>query len=650
MEPLPRQAAMRSPAAPGRVTAAAGPPASSAAQQGAAKGTVAADGTAMLTAPLGLQATVLSQPSFLPSLGEDLGDVTEEGDILFPVLGDPWSRVQRGQPPCSRLTSTSTASPQQQQQQQQPTRGPVTMPVNLCFSTSICVQPVLTLPRKMGALLASEVFRALLCFHNAANYSLTQARIHVGVAQPPAPLRRALLRCTVETLPPKSHYTLVAAAPLSEASTYALAVAVDYYDPSGLQRQLKWNSTFKTEQPIMEVQPRFLRYVRPTWTLAKDQPDGSENDSESEPRSSTASRAYALYQLSIGLKNMSSVPLSLTDSKLVLPSLTHHRGAAVFREVVASDGRVESVQLRKCCSTSSTAAEASRVPAPVLLMPGDTHLLLFTVGILLEELRHATVVHGRGGLMTRRLSPRLASLGYVQWTWRRANGETGTARSAPLRVKELLAEAEVELCVTHVIAESAAHPSTRPPSSKTTASEDGDVAAADPHHHALHQQTPPAPLLAGLPVTAHFKVVNHSNVHRYDVAIKVRVERLAPQWLYTGPTVRLLGLLESASSLTFSLTLLPWQAGWRSISRDAIELVDARTLQAILWPPSATALLQSVSGESDVALGKAASISGDKADGREEATMAATAPAIAAVAMKALPAADADTLCDVLVL
>ncbi|TPP43009.1 hypothetical protein CGC20_9390 [Leishmania donovani] len=632
---------MQSRAAPGRVTAAAGPSASSAAQQGTAKGAVAASGTAMLTAPLGLQATVLSQPSFFPSLGEDLGDIAEEGDILFPVLGDPWSRVRRGQPPCSRLTSTSTASPQQQR-----TREAVTMPVNLCFSTSLCVQPVLTLPRKMGALLASEVFRALLCFHNAANYSLTQAHFHVGVAQPSAPLRRALLRCTVETLPPKSHYTLVAAVPLSEASTYALAVAVDYYDPSERQRQLKWSSTFKTEQPIMEVQPRFLRYVRPTWTSAEDQPDGSDNDNESELHSSTSSRAYALYQLSVGLKNMSSVPLCLADSKLVLPSLTHHRGAAVFREVVASGGRVESAKLQNCCSTSSTAAEESRVPAPVLLMPGDTHLLLFTVGILLEELRHATVVHGRGGLMTRRLSPRLASLGYVQWTWCRANGETGTARSAQLRVKELLAEAEVELRVTRVIAESAAHPSKRPPSSSTTTLEDGDFAAADPHYHALHKQTPPAPLLAGSPVTAHFKVVNHSNVHRYDVAVKVRVERLAPQWLYAGPTVRLLGLLESASSLTFSLTLLPWQAGWRSISRDAIELVDARTSQAVLWPPSATVLLQSVSGESDVVLGKAASVSGDKADAHEDATLAATAPAIAAVAMKALPAADADTLCD----
>ncbi|CBZ23306.1 uncharacterized protein [Leishmania mexicana MHOM/GT/2001/U1103] len=640
---------MQRPAEPGPVTAAAGSFASSAAQQDPAKGAVEANDPAMLTAPLGLQATVLSQPLFFPSLGEDLGDIAEEGDILFPVLGDPWSRVRRGQPPCSCPTSTPMAS-SAQQQQQQPTREAVTIPVNLYFSTSFCVQPVLTLPRRMSALLASEVFRALLCFHNTANYSLTQARFHVGVAQPPAPLRRALLRCTAETLPPKSHYTLVAAVPLSEASTYALAVVVDYYDPSGRQRQLKWSSTFKTEQPIMEVQPRFLRYVRPTWTAAKDQPDASDSDSGSEQRSSTSSRAYALYRLSIGLKNMSSVPLCLADSKLVLPSLAHHRGAAVFREVVASDGRVETAELRKCCRTSSTAAEGSRVPAPVLLMPGDKHLLLFTVGILLEELRHATVVHGRGGLMTRRLSPRLSSLGYVQWTWCRANGETGTARSAPLRVNELLIEAEVELRVTHVIAESAAHPPTRPPRSRTAASEGGGVATADPHHHALHKQTPPAPLLAGSPVTVQFKVVNHSNVHRYDVAVKVRVEHLAPQWLYAGPTVRLLGLLESASSLAFSLTLLPWQAGWRSLSRDAIELVDARTPQTVLWPPSATALLQSVSGESDVNLGEAASVRGDKTDGGEEATLAATAPAIAAVAMKALPAVNADTLCDVLVL
>nr|CAJ2466758.1 unnamed protein product [Leishmania braziliensis] len=637
--------------ATGYVAGTVGPSASSAAQQSTASSATtanvvtAADGTVMLAAPLGLQSTVLSQPSFFPSLGEDFGDVTEEGDILFPILGDPWSRVRRGQSPCRRLQSTSTTSPPQSP----PAREAVTVPVSLCFSTTLCMQPVLTLPRRMGVLMAREVFRALMCFHNAADYSLKQANFHVGVGQPSASLRQPLMRRTVATLKPKSNYTIIAAVPLSEASTYALSVAVDYCDPSGRQRQLTWSTTFKAEQSIMEVQPRCLRYVRPIWT-ADTQADVAGDYRESELRSSAFTRAYAHYQLSIGLKNMSSVPLHLVASEWVLPSLTNHRGAAVFCEVMGSDGRVERARLQNSGGTTSARAGKSDTPAPVLLMPGDTHSLLFKVGILLEELRHPTVVHGRGGVMTRLLSPRLASLGHVEWAWCRANGETGAAQSALLRVEQLLAEAEVELLVTHVTAESAAHPSTPPPSSKATAAEVGDAEAADRHHHLPYEWAPSAPLLAGSPVTAHFTVLNHSNVQRYDVAVKVRVERLAPQWLYTGPTVRPLGLLGPASSLAFSLTLLPWQAGWLNISRDAIELVDARMSETVLWPPPEAAVLQPVLAKHDAALGGAASSSGYKEDANDGATLAATAPAIAAVPMKALPAADANLLCNALVL
>ncbi|KAG5486605.1 hypothetical protein CUR178_07972 [Leishmania enriettii] len=633
---------MQSDTASNPAAAVAGSTASSTAQQGIANDATmtniaaASDGTVMLTAPLGLQAAVLSQPSFFPSLGEEFSDITEEGDILFPVLGDPWSRVRCCQTPHRRHRSPPAASLPL-------TRDAVTMSVNTCFSTYFCVQPVLTLPRKLGVLPASEVFRALLCFHNAANYSLTQAQFHVGIVQPSSLLRRVLLRRSVATLLPKSHYTIVAAVPLSEASTYALAVTVNYSDPSGRQRQLSWSTAFKTEQPIVETQPRRLRCVRSTWTAPKDD-EGGGDDRESDLRSPASSRAYALYQLSIGLENMSSVPLHLVASELILPSLTHRRGAAVFREIVATDGHRESAKLHNSCRITPTATEKANASSPVLLMPGDTHSLLFTIGILREELRCAAVVHGRGGTMKRLLSPRLASLGHVRWTWCRANGETGTAQSAPLRVEQLLAESEVELRVTHVTAESAAHPSA------TAALEGGDAAAGHRDHRILHEQTSSAPILSASPVTAHLQVVSHSSVHQFDMVVKVRVERLAPQWLYTGPTVRLLGLLDPASSVTFSLTLLPWQAGWLSISRDAIELVDARMPEVVLWPPPATAVLHPVPVGSDTALSPSVSINGDTSDESGAATLMATAPAIAAVALKALPAADADMLCDVLVL
>lgn len=602
----------------------------------------------MLTAPLGVQATVLSQPAFFPSLGEDLGDITEEGDILFPVLGDPWSRVR-----CGPLAAAATATPppptsrpaghhdadSTADKHPLTSRASFPMPCSVYSSTSLCVQPVLTLPRKVGVLLASELFRALLCFHNTASYPLTQAHVNIGVAQPPAPLRRVLLRRTVSVLPAKSHYTVVAAVPLAEASTYALAVAVDYDDPSGRQRQLTWNSSLKSEQPIVEIGPRSLRCVRsaPPRPRPHTNTDGDKPDGPGVASASPVATRYAVYQLSVALKNMSSVPLYMTAAELQLPTITHHGGAAVFclmnpdsgapthagEDVAAAAPPMAGAEHTRLQGAASGGAALS-----ALLMPGDVHLLSYAVGILLEELRHATVVHGKGGVMSRLLSPRLASLGHVRWTWCRANGGTGVAQSAPLRVERLLAEAEVELGITHVTAGASAVPVAAP-------------APASPD---------PPPLLAGTPVTVHLVVHNHSELHRYDVALKVRVERLAPQWLYTGPTVRLLGHLDPASHLSFSLTLVPWQSGWLRIAADAMELVDARMPEAVLWPPSSMALLQSGSVEGSFAFGVPSGKGGGDSAMAAAGTLVATAPAVAAVAMKAAAPADAGALCNVLVL
>jgi hypothetical protein len=682
----------------------------------AAEAASAPDGTAMLSAPLGLQASVLSQPSFYPSLGEDMGDVVEEGDILFPVLGDPWSRVRcctaesripqnadvalttsaaiidnvKGDTDegddtyntaspsndaaaavsptaLSAVPSSTNAARSTRSTTPQPTVAAraYPLPTSLSSSTALCVQPVLTLPRKVGVSLASEVFRALLCFRNAATYPLSQAVFHIGVAQPPAPLRRALLRRTVPTLPPKSNYTIVAAVPLSEASNYLLAVAVDYNDPSGRQRNLSWSSTLKTEQPVMEVQPRRLASLRPS-LLA----------------SPSSSRMYARYQLTLGLRNMSSVPVVMTAVELILPSLSYHNGKPLLCDLTPAAptqdrGDGSGSKLHRTQVDRNVQATASSLPAS-LLLPGDTLTLVYVVGVYLEELRHATVVHGQGGVTTKLLSPRLTSFGQVQWTWCRANGETGTARSAPLRVEQLVAEPDVTLRVTAVVPATTAAARTEAAAVNGSGSSGGGGAfaaltetAVDPaplptfnedsqlpspsHGASALSLLPSSPslLLAGSPVTIRLALHNHSTAHRYDVALKVRVERLAPQWLYTGPTVRLLGLLEPASVLNFALTLLPWQAGVLQVVQSALEVVDAQMPEAVLWPPSSTSLLQPVEGQT-FGLSSAAAVNAG-AEGVNNSSsgrpmFVATVPAVAQTAMKAALPPDGGVLCEVLVL
>ncbi|KPI82855.1 hypothetical protein ABL78_8135 [Leptomonas seymouri] len=589
----------------------------------------APDGTVMHPAPLGLQASVLSKPCFYPSFGEDMGDFTEEGDILYPVLGDPWSRIRSGHSPGEGTGNTSDAAASPADVRAAPlepsttprcrtiavstgsTARPCALSSSLSSTTALCVQPVLILPRKVGVSLAGEVFCALLCLHNAATYPLTHAHLRIDEAQPPAPQRRALLRRTVPVLPPKSNYTITTAVPLDTACNYSLTVTVVYKDPSERQRQLSWSSTLKTEQSIIEVQRR-LAYLRPC-VPAKCLP---HSPSPLPSSSAPTLRTYACYQLTIDLKNMSSVPLVITSSELLLPALTYHDGKPLFRHLTPAETVADCDRL---CDRNSEVGTATPSP-PALLMPGDTKTLVFFIGVYLEELRHATIVHGHGGVTNKLLSPSLTSFGHVQWTWCRANGETGTVRSAPLRVEQLVAEPDAALCVTGVAPAAVAGTPT------------AEAAPWTPSP----SPTPSPLLLAGYPITVFFALSNPSTIHRYDVALKVRVERLAPQWLYTGPTVRPIGLLEPSSTLTFSLNLLPWQAGWLQVAQAALEVVDAQMLEAVLWPPASTSLLQPLEGHTESPSVAAAG----------QPALVATEPS----AMRATLPADGDVLCEVLVM
>lgn len=208
------------------------------------------------------------------------------------------------------------------------------------------------------------------------------------------------------------------------------------------------------------------------------------------------------------------------------------------------------------------------------------------------------------------LSSRLQHLGHLQWQWTRANGERGEARSLPLRAPRLPAQPDVDVVVTAVTGCAVAstqqqqqHEGEEEVDNVVHESDgvDGTTKEARPHHH--HHRHPPHDrrvrlFHAGQPVELQCIALHYGDATpssagtpggggRYDVALKVRPEKLAPDWLYAGHAVRPLGLLEPGGTLAFTVTLLPWRAGWLRVD-SGLELVDARAPEKVLWPTPAT--------------------------------------------------------------
>lgn len=592
-----------------------------------------ADGPAMLAAPLSMQATLLSQPSPYPSLGP-MPEITEEGDILHAVLGDPWTRLPLrplrstcqdagGETHRSSVDTSVTAVKTEESDESsgagvaaaQPFAAAASQQQQLwrCVavsttpsSTALCFQGALILPRKIGPSLTKEKFRALLSFYNAATYPLSAARLLVTMTHPPPPppplqqqqQKATLVRRAISALPAKSTYVYIAEVLLMEAGAHTLAVSVEYTDPSRRQRQLTWSSSFTVEAPVMEAVPRQL-YCQKPWRL-----DSTEK--------------HFVYALTLGLRNMSSVPVLLQDTSLQLPSIKQN-GETVFELLPPPDTKqhYDSVSAR--------------------LMPDDTYLRTFYIGVLRREHRPATVRHVQGGLSTRLLPPRLASFGHAEWRWTRENGESGSMESAPLLIDRLPALPEIEMAVLEVR-----------------------------HGQSMQTVGHGVPFRAGSPVALHCVARNHSDIHRYDLAVKIRVERLAPSWLCMGPTLRPLGLLEPQESIPFELELLPWQSGQLTVVREAIELVDARApASSLLWPAPLSMLESPPTGAvvtersvsrtgvqaGVVVTGTSTTGGGGAAAAAASSSQQGTLPAVAEQRMQGRwPPAATASICDVLVM
>lgn len=414
-------------------------------------------------------------------------------------------------------------------------------------STALCFRGAVTLPRKIGTTLLKEKFRALLCLYNAATYPLCTAHLLVSITQQRAQQKAAPFRRTVPVIAAKSTYVYVLDTLLADTGAHTLAVRADYVDPSHRQRQLVWSSSLNVEAPVMEVVPRQLRCTT-SWSSSVN---------------ATADK-YIVYSLSMGLQNASSVPLLLLEASLQLPSIMQ-QGEPLFvlmppPHEVRQERLGEEGAPRSSSNGGGTAEGGSSCSTATCMMPSDKYLLTFQVGILRREHRPGTVCHVPGGVATPLLPPRLGSLGRVMWRWSRENGASGSMESAPLLVESLPAMPEVVLAVA-----------------------------------AVDHRTPFA--TTGSPVVLRCTVENHGGTHCYDLAVKMRVERLAPLWLYTGPTLLPLGFLEPHETISFMVELRPWQSGWLSVARDVMELVDARApATSVLWPTPPSLLVASPTG------------------------------------------------------
>ncbi|CCW67551.1 unnamed protein product [Phytomonas sp. Hart1] len=546
---------------------------------------------AMLANPLSMQATVLRTPDFFVNPMPSGDDLVEEGDILYDVLKD--SRFETDEPDdVVREDARVKATPMQPLGWLSPIAG-------------IGVQPVLTLPNKVGKYLANEHLKALICFVNGAVYPLHNLRLRIDVILPPEALtgasgfphsapsppqsaRRSLIHQTCPEMKAKSTKDYTVDVLLSTAGTYVLDVNVLYVDPSGEARKLNWSSSFGVESALTEVSRRVLRRLKLPDGRPRTPPVDFTTPGALFSRPPTPAEALGnlrlplhTYIFSVGLQNTSGVPLTLCRLQMLAATTTDGEGAPSPVKLLNAAPSIE---------VGGKAGARSTAPSSVFLQPGERVHCSFEFLILNEALCNLLIVHNAStGVSSPLLKPPLnGPLGAIEWEWRRWNGDGGTARSAPLFLGQLRGLPLMELVVVRV----RSLPSD--PRGVWGYGEEGapgsEGASSDIHRveHCAHPDE--VPLKAGQPVEFELCIVHYGNHTSSDgeapveVALKVRPEKLAPYWLYTGAIPRYIGHVEPNHTCTFKLKLLPWHSGWVPLPRDGLEIVDAHSPGHVLAP------------------------------------------------------------------
>lgn len=334
-------------------------------------------------------------------------------------------------------------------------------------------------------------------------------------------------------------------------------------------------------------------------------------DSLRDPR---LPRCY--YSLTVHLRSSCHVQFALANVRLRLP----RGGPCVMYDPNSSSGNCGGEMDGHCDgntnSNSAVGVAKGQESYSAMMTPGERRR--YTFHFMVDPAALVRCPHSPNANSNHDST----AIGCVEWTWRRSNGDGGTERSAPVRLGPLLATPEVEVFVLGVEPEAevkeAATTATPLTSGNSAAgihkkeiNDDGNDDNEEDEDEDEDELSSGPMLRAGALATISLCVV-HTPLPQYhhhhqqlrstsdadanadtppgiDLALKVRPEKLAPYFLYSGPALRPLGLAAHGGGRgapkRLTLTVMPWQSGRLRLSQDAFQLVDMRAPEVILWPP-----------------------------------------------------------------
>lgn len=409
----------------------------------------------------------------------------------------------------------------------------------------IGMQPVLCLPLTVESCYEGEFFRALVSVVNTSSYALRDVQVDID-AVTPSKTKQALGRQSLSVFEAKSAFTRVVELPLRELGKYTIAVRSHGVDPGDNSRDTSWSSVVAVLKGVQEeFVPIAYRIPVPYFELAHIfEPD-----------------RRLILALTISLTNCTSSFLSLTTCHLDL----HPRSPYTVVTAPIMDAGLTAV--RGNFFRPSPLHELS-------LPPSEKQSFTFYLALPQAMLRRAPVKTFAGNQRWGVITSTIGDVGSLHWEWRRHKGDGGTGECTRIWLKDFVAPPRIEI---------------RLQSKRLTASPCGLGAGCAQAGQPIQvegcvvRHTMPASGAADAKMTEYVKG---------EWAVKVRPEKLAPDWLYGGPTwIPLDHVLDIAEAQCrmhrFTLTLVPWRAGELTIPACALEVVSVENERVLAPEPPA---------------------------------------------------------------
>ncbi|CAD2220232.1 hypothetical protein AGDE_11874 [Angomonas deanei] len=166
-------------------------------------------------------------------------------------------------------------------------------------------------------------------------------------------------------------------------------------------------------------------------------------------------------------------------------------------------------------------------------------------------------------------------IGDFVWTWNRLNGHSNHSKSNTLNQWQLPVSLRYR---------------TAPPGHHGSY-EVIVLDATSPSNSTNIKSFPERVFHSGEPITFHCALLfhnHHNNNNTMEIGLKVRSEKLAPDWCYAGQGCVSLGKLDDNNNKEtiryFTVELLPWRTGWVAL-RGGIEIVSYTNQALLLWSP-----------------------------------------------------------------